>query len=179
MTHRRFPCVCVEGDGGDSRPATKRGAGACCSRRNDFFLLLFLPDEKVRHTTLSFFRPKNRFLSQKQNRKRQTFFSATKTPKTQISLSCARTLPAELTHARETTPNEIFKAGRENSRLIDCCWSTFNDRNPIRAGDSRFHTTTQSNSTFINTLRCDSRRSAVLELCVCVLSKFSRPLNAH
>lgn len=92
------------------------------------------------------------------------------------SHSAVRTLPAELTHARETTPNEISKPERENSRLIDCCWSTFNDRNPIRAGDSRFHTTTQSNSTFINTLRCDSRRYSNY---VCVLSKFSRPLNAH
>lgn len=178
MTHRRFPCVCVEGDGGDSRPATTRGAGACRSRRNDFFLLLFLPDEKVRHTTLSFFRPKNVFQVRSKTGNAKLSSPPPKHQKHK-SHSAVRTLPAELTHARETTPNEFFKAGRENSRLIDCCWSTFNDRNPIRAGDSRFHTTTQSNSTFINTLRCDSRRSAVLELCVCVLSKFSRPLNAH
>lgn len=167
MTHRRLPCVCVEGSRRVSFQ-TKRFFSVVVSARR----------ESTPHNSF-LFSTKKRFSSQKQNRKRQTFFSATKTPKPQISLSCARTLPAELTHARETTPNEIFKAGRENSRLIDCCWSTFNDRNPIRAGDSRFHTTTQSNSTFINTLRCDSRRSAVLELCVCVLSKFSRPLNAH
>lgn len=141
-----------------------------------FFLFLFLPDEKVRHTTLSFFRPKKSFLKSEAKQETPNFLLRHQKHK---SHSAMRTLPAELTHARETTPNEISKPGRENSRLIDCCWSTFNDRNPIRAGDSRFHTTTQSNSTFINTLRCDSRRSAVLELFVCVLSKFSRPLNAH
>uniref|UniRef100_A0A8D8GUH2 (northern house mosquito) hypothetical protein n=1 Tax=Culex pipiens TaxID=7175 RepID=A0A8D8GUH2_CULPI len=109
MTHRRLPCVCVEGDGGDSRPATTRGAGACRSRRNDFFCFCFCQTRKYATQLFPFSDQKNRFSTQKQNRKHQTFFSATKTPKTQISLSCAHTSCGVDTRTRNH-PERNFKA---------------------------------------------------------------------
>lgn len=143
-----------------------------------FFCCCFCQTRKYATQLFPFFDQKTFFKSEAKQETPNFLLRHQNTKTTNLTQLCAHTSCGVDTRTRNH-PERNFKAGRENSRLIDCCWSTFNDRNPIRAGDSRFHTTTQSNSTFINTLRCDSRRSAVLELCVCVLSKFSRPLNAH
>lgn len=116
-------------DGGDSWPTTQGGeqARVVPDRRNVNFALhaCFSRQLPPQHNnSFLIFRPKKSFLKSDGKQETPNFLLHTKKHEKSHFLAGA----AELTHARETTPNE-FKEPGENSRLIDCYWSTFNDRN--------------------------------------------------